>query len=136
MNRFSQKVREKRGSAELITAILVLILAIMCTVLIVSVSALGPKATAANVAAHEIANKVAEDGQYGSTEQSYISSYLCNTGLSATVTCDKSGTIQKGNFFTITLETSSVIGIGNVGQVTIPITAHVTQTSKVYTAGD
>ena len=136
MNGFRKKLREKRGSAELITGILILVVAIMCTALIVSVSALGPKATAANVAAHEIANKVAEDGQYGSAEESYVSTYLHSAGLSATVTCSQSGTIQKGNSFTITLKTSSVIGIGNVGQVSIPITAHVAQTSKVYTAGD
>lgn len=130
-----KKLREKRGSAELIGGIMVIIVVIICVMLIISASALAPRATAAYTAVHEIADKVAEDGQYGDTEQQYIQSYLNQAGLSATVTCDQSGVIQYGDAFTVTLKTNAKIGVGSIGQVSVPITAKAVSHSQTYTTG-
>lgn len=130
-----RKLKDKRGSGELIGGVMVIIAAVIGTVLILSAAALAPRAVAAYTAAHEIAGKIASDGQYGGTEQQYVTDYLNQAKLTATVSCDRSGVIQLGQTFSVTLTTRAVVGVGSIGKVTIPIPVKVAGRSKVYTAG-
>lgn len=133
--RVVRKLREKRGDGELIGNVFVLVTALIVTVLIIASATLGPKAAATYTAAHEIADKIATDGKYDAEEQAYIQDYLSQAKLSATIFCDRSGTIQMGDTFTVTLTSNATIGVGNIGTVHIPIPAKASERSKVYTAG-
>ena len=135
MKKAFQKLREKRGDSSLITAVMIMIVVLIGTALLFSVAVIAPKAAAAYTAANEIADKVAQDGQYGSEEQSYTSSYLSSAGLGASVSCDHSGAIQMGETFTIKVTTHVTVGVGNIGHISIPVTVQSTEKSKIYTAG-
>lgn len=133
-----KKLRETRGDATLVSGVMLALVVVMSLAAIVSVSAIGPKATAIKTAASGIADMVAQDGAYGQTEEQAAQSYLQSAGLSnATVICDHTGTIQEGTTFTITVKAMAAFGIGGVSVNTIPVQEAVSRQSNVYTkAGD
>lgn len=130
-----RKLKEKRGSEELIGGIMALIVSIICVVLLFSAATIAPRAVALYAAADEIAEKVATDGKNDVEEEEYIDEYLQNAGLGASYSFDRYGVIQMGQTFTVTLKSHATVGIGNIGHVDIPLAARVTKRSKVYTAG-
>lgn len=126
-------LKDDSGAAALFEGVAVLLTALASVALIFTIANVAVRASTLNSAAKEIAENIAADGEYTSTEKSEAATYLTNNGLkNVTITCDCSGKIQYGTSFTITLSYPTSIGIGGIGSTTLTLPAKHTAVSNVY----
>jgi hypothetical protein len=101
----------------------------------VSLSALGAMAKKFTLiaASNDVKRLIEVDGRYDAEEQQKIRSFLSGAGVGASVTVSPSKDYYTlGETFTVTLSSTSTLGAGGIGKLTLPIRAAAAGCCEVY----
>ena len=126
-----KKLHDKKGKA-FIDIVAMVLATTMILVFGITVGGTIYRKTQLDSAANEIKRMVEIDGKYESEEEQKAENIMQKSNINGTISCSASGEIPQDSEFTITLSENSYIGVGNIGEITIPLTGTSVGHGEVY----